>query len=109
MNPEEQQVQHQVITAIDAELPMQASFHLFRIKLAAYISGLINDDFEKLVRLLYRLDVSEKKLKTLLTTEVNTDTGNIIADLIIERQVQKIQTRKQFSQPDEAIPDEDKW
>ena len=109
MNPEEQQVQHQIITAIDAELPMQVSFHLFRIKLAAYISELINDDFEKLVRLLYRLDVSEKKLKTLLTTEVNADTGNIIADLIIERQLQKIQTRKQFSQPDEVIPDEDEW
>ena len=76
--------------------------------LANYINNLIKNDFEKLVSYLYRIDVSEPKLKSLLQQNPQEDAGNIIAALIIERQEQKIKTRGQFSQRDNDI-EEEKW
>jgi hypothetical protein len=37
------------------------------------------------------------------------DAATIIADLIIERQLQKIKSRRQFSRRDDNISEEDKW
>ena len=108
MNAEEKQVQQEIILSIGPGLLPQASYTIFREKLAAYIHVLIDQDFEKLVRILYRLDVNEKKLKALLA-EANTNSGLLISDLIIERQLEKIHTRKQFAEPKEDIPDEEKW
>jgi hypothetical protein len=58
--------------------------------LAAYVNELIMTNFERLVQLLYRIDVSEEKLKKLLRQNPESDAGMIIADLIIERQKQKL-------------------
>jgi hypothetical protein len=77
-------------------------------RLAIYINDLISNDFEKLISLLYRVDVSEKKLKNMLNENKDTDAGKIIADLIIERQAQKIKTRNEFKKRDN-INDDEKW
>jgi hypothetical protein len=53
--------------------------------LIAYINDCINHDFNKLVQLLYRIDVSENKLKTILQSHPNEDAANLIAAVIIER------------------------
>ena len=67
-------------------------------KLAIYINELIDKDFNKLVNLLYRIDISEKKLKIALQNEDKTiSSGKTIAKLIIERQLQKLEFRKKFS------------
>ncbi len=108
MNAEEKQVQQEIILSIGPGLLPEASYTIFREKLVAYIHVLIDQDFEKLVRILYRLDVNEKKLKALLV-KANADSGLLIADLIIERQLEKIHTRKQFAGSKEDIPDEEKW
>ena len=55
------------------------------------------------------MDVSEPKLKNLLANHPQADAGIIIAQLMIERQLQKIATRKQFRQKDNSINEEDKW
>ena len=78
------------------DLPENISFELLKEKLAAYINHLIQADFEKLVSLLYRIDVSENKLKYLLNENPGEDAGKIIAGLIIERQMQKIKFRRQY-------------
>lgn len=108
MNDAEQQVQHEIIQTIGSGMLPETSYNIFRGKLAAYINGLITQDFEKLINLLYRLDVSEQKIKTLLSA-TTADAGIVIADVIIERQLQKIKTRKQFNKPNEDIAEEDKW
>src|SRR5687768_7340636 len=77
--------------------------------LAERINELVNADFQKLVSILYRMDVSESKLKQLLTDNHGTDAGLIIADLMIERQDEKIKSRQQFSKRDENINDDEKW
>ncbi len=79
-----------------------------RNKLAENINHLIIHDFNKLVSLLYRVDVNEAKLKHLLKENPGSDAGNIIADLIIERQLQKIKSRNENRQ-ENNITDEDKW
>ena len=67
-------------------------------KLAIYINELIDKDFNKLVNLLYRIDISEQKLKIALQNEDKTiSSGRTIAKLIIERQLQKLEFRKKFS------------
>ena len=72
------------------------------------INDLINSDFQKLVSILYRMDVNEAKLKQLLTENPGTDAGIIIAELMIQRQEQKIRSR-QAHKPDENISDDEKW
>ena len=67
-------------------------------KLAIYINELIDKDFNKLVNLLYRIDISEQKLKIALQNQDKTiSSGKTIAKLIIERQLQKLEFRKKFS------------
>ncbi len=53
--------------------------------LIAYINDCINHDFNKLVQLLYRIDVSEQKLKTILQSHPNEDAAKLIAAVIVER------------------------
>jgi hypothetical protein len=69
-------------------------------QLSDYINQLILVNFERLVQLLYRIDVSEAKLKYLLKENPNEDAGRIIALLIIERQIQKIKFKKEMSESD---------
>jgi hypothetical protein len=80
-----------------------------REQLAAAINDCILTDFDKLLQLLYRLDIDEMKLRALLKDIPGQDAGLIIADLIVERQVQKIKSRQQFSRRDNDISEEDKW
>lgn len=66
-------------------------------KLAVYINKLIDKDFNRLVNLLYRIDISEEKLKLALQKEDKShSSGKTIAQLIIERQFQKLEFRKKF-------------
>lgn len=90
-------------------LPENISIEELQKQLAIHINHLIKNDFEKLIAYLYRVDVSEQKLKLLLQQFPGEDAGNIIAQLIIERQQQKIKTRQQFSQRDDSFNEEEKW
>jgi len=73
------------------------------------INDLINHDFEKLVRLLYRLDIDETKLRKTLHDHQQHNAGEMIADMIIERQLQKIKSRREFRQRDNNIDENEKW
>ena len=94
--------------SMEIDLPEDISFNQLKELLSAHINILIQSDFQKLVSILYRIDVSESKLKHLLNENPNYDASNIIADLIIERQLQKIKSRQQHHK-DENISDDEKW
>ncbi len=83
------------------------SFGELKKLLAQRIHFLINNEFRKLVQLLYRIDIDEVRLKQLLA-QSNEDAGMLIASLIIERQLQKIESRKKFNNIDD-ISEEEKW
>jgi hypothetical protein len=91
------------------DLPPHIPFSDLRLRLQAAVSGLIDTGFQQLVNILYRVDVNERKLKYLLQENVGTDAAVIIADLIIERQMEKIKARSTFSRQDDTISDEEKW
>ena len=91
------------------ELPEQISFNEIREELSKYINDLIVNDFQKLVSILYRIDISESRLKQLLQEENHEDAGKVIADLIIQRQLEKVKTRQQFKQTSENIDESEKW
>ena len=76
--------------------------------LKAAIDNLIVHDFGKLIQVLYMADVSEEKLKRLLSIHSATDAATIIANLLLERQLQKLRAKAAFpSQP--PATDEERW
>ncbi len=77
--------------------------------LAAEINDLILVNFERLIQLLYRIDVSEQRLKQLLKEHPDQDAGLLIARLIIERQAQKKKFMQEFSVNDADVPEEERW
>ena len=80
-----------------------------RAALAAHINNLILSDFNGLVQILYRMDINEFKLRELLSEKRDTDAGELIAGLMIARQIQKQESRELFSRRDPDISDEEKW
>ncbi|MEO6583506.1 MAG: hypothetical protein ABIO05_04240 [Ferruginibacter sp.] len=60
------------------------------------INHLIVNDFDKLIQILYRIDVSEAKLKNMLIENATEDAAKIITQLIIERQKEKIESRNRY-------------
>lgn len=94
--------------SLEISLPDSISLDELKQKLSSHINHLINHDFEKLVFYLYRIDVNESKMKRLLVQQDGENASALIADLIIERQLQKIESRKNTS-TDKNIPDEEKW
>ena len=100
----------QVLEEVSKELEVIVKDHsITKQILIGKINDLINTDFQKLVSILYRMDVSEIKLKELLTENPGTNAAIIIADLMIERQAEKIRSRQQFNKQDENISDEERW
>jgi len=79
-----------------------------RNKLISLINELINKDFHALLQLLYRIDVSEKKIRSYLEKN-QEDSAAVLADLIIERQLEKIESRKKFRGNNFSHDDEEKW
>jgi len=75
----------------------EEKFLAFRNLLIQRIDELIRTDFEKLKWILYRIDVSEKKLSEALKSS-EADAVTIMADMIIQRQLEKAESRKKFGE-----------
>jgi uncharacterized membrane protein YkgB len=84
------------------------SLHKLIKALSDSINHLITNDFSRFISILYRMDISEKRLQQLLKESVNTSAGDIIAEMIIKRQAEKIKTRKLFTDSN-IVSDEEKW
>ena len=95
------------LALIQPDLPEQTLAAL-RQQLTARIAYLIDHDFERLVRLLYAIDVDERGLKHLLQQQADKPAADLIADLMIERQLQKMAYRQQFKK-DITGTDEERW
>ena len=102
--------QHELIIAVNNELGLvlnASSIESLVEELAAHVNDLITRDFQKLIFLLYRVDVNEHKLKRILKENQGLNAGTTIAELIIERELQKIKSRKHFHNRD--TNEEEKW
>jgi hypothetical protein len=101
-----------LIQALNESLEVSLPASLNREELEALLAEMINDlilrDFSRLIQILYRVDVSEQKLKDLLKQYPNTTAGSIIAPLIIERQEKKIESRNSFGKHQRGS-NEERW
>ena len=89
-------------------LSSTASLDELKQALSTHVNYLINHDFEKLVNSLYRIDVNEEKMRYLLEQTEGENAASLIAELIIERQLQKMESRQQ-NKSEDNIPDDEKW
>ena len=76
---------------------------------AVHLNDMIVHEFPRLITALYRIDVSEQKVRQTLRENPMADAGKIIAHLIIERQKQKIKTRELFRSRDNDIDENERW
>lgn len=105
-----QKIQEYTLQLIEENNVSFNSFEEFRKFIIQKINNWINNDFEHLLYLLYRIDVHEDKVRKLLQEHKGENAAEIITDLIIERQRQKIETRKLFHvEKPSDISDEELW
>ena len=67
--------------------------------LAKRISEMIDHEFHNFVNTLYRMDIDEAKVKQALAKQPFSEALDEVAEMIIQRQIRKIITRKQYSSP----------
>jgi hypothetical protein len=77
--------------------------------LSAQINQLILHDFSRLLSILYRVDIPEKKLRQTLRDNPKADAGRVIAVMILERQKEKKKLREMFKRKDMDVDADEKW
>lgn len=80
--------------ADDSQLPMDLSYDRLVEKIASIVDQLVSKDPERFIWTLYRMDVSEPKVKAALGDHAIDDSCKVVAELIIERQIQRVKTRE---------------
>jgi hypothetical protein len=101
----ENDIREQLTTSTGFDLPETN----WKIRLIDEIQYLLQHDFHKLISILYRMDVSEGKLRGLLQENPETDAAEVIAALMIERAIQRQQTREQYGRKGTADDTEEPW
>ncbi|MEZ5007289.1 MAG: hypothetical protein R2753_03940 [Chitinophagales bacterium] len=101
MNTELSTLQNSVVQLLVSPNEVEAfdSYEQLRNWLIENIEWLLDHDFERLLSVLYRIDVSEIRVRKLIEQNEGEDAAGIMADLILERQAQKIESRKKYSTP----------
>lgn len=79
--------------------------------LCTRISWLLQHDFHRLIFLLYRVDLSEKKIREVLATSPGEDSAPLLTKLLLERLAEKARTRQEFGRKpgNDETDDEEKW
>lgn len=65
-------------------------------KLGMLVAYLLENDMHRLLNAMYRLDVSEAKFHDAMQAESKEEAISQIANLIIEREMQKVKTRLHY-------------
>jgi len=77
----------------NAESPYQELYS----QILPLIEELLNDDYPKLMAMLYRIDIDEEFLNRQLKATAHADTDEVITDLILKRELQKVIIRDMYS------------
>ena len=62
------------------------------------IAKLMNNHYERLLSVLYRIDVNEKSISEEIYRRNDEEPSSIITDLIIERELKKVVIRRHFKE-----------
>jgi hypothetical protein len=98
-------IRQELQTSTGIELP-EANW---KIRLFEEIEYLLQHDFHKLISILYRMDVSEGKLRGLLQSNPDCNAAEVIAAMMLERAAQRQQTKKDYSTKRDENDTEERW
>lgn len=85
------------IISKDFEISDNLSENQLREAMVDAFAYLIDNDFQKLIQILYKADVDQYELKKLLETVEGLSSAEVIADAYIARQMAKVETWKKYS------------
>lgn len=63
-----------------------------------FISKMLDNNYQKLLQILYRIDVNEKHISDAVQIHSGVELSKIITDLIIKRELQKVVIRNYYNQ-----------
>lgn len=91
---------YEIVTS-DKLIPVEEqSYEELERELASYLNNLLISDFNKLISILYRIDIAQEKAMAALAENAEKETaGETLARLIIERQLEKVITRRKYRKP----------
>ena len=98
-------IREQLRSAVGFDLPESN----WRIRLVDEIRHLLENDFHKLISILYRMDVSEGKLRGLLADNPNQEAAELIAALMLERAAERKQTKEEYGRKETEDDQEERW
>ncbi|WP_131537353.1 hypothetical protein [Pedobacter nototheniae] len=87
------------IISKDFDLEQNLSENQLQQAMVDAFAYLIDNDFPKLIQILYKADVDQYKLKELLENTEGLSSAEVIANAYINRQLAKIETWKKYSKP----------
>lgn len=67
--------------------------------LSIHVKYLLDNDMNTLLNILYRIDIPEEKVKQILHYSSPENMSNELAEVIIQRQKQKAETRLKYAKP----------
>ena len=85
------------IISKDFELDENLSENTLHEVMVNAFAYLVDNDFPKLLQILYKADVNQDNLKQLLANNINLTTAEVIANAYIMRQSEKIETWNRYS------------
>ena len=78
------------------QIQLSGDVEYLKKKLSTVISYLLDNDMEHLLRILYRIDVDEEKVKGTLSSGKVGELADLLAVLVIDRLQQKIYYRNKY-------------
>ena len=100
---------NEIVHIVNDSFSLQSNETNFVDFLTEKINFLIVNDFNKLIFILYRADINEQKLNRLLAENKKEDAGKIIAALFVQRQLEKIKSRKENIANSNNDSEEERW
>ena len=98
----------QMLAAVQLGIELKGRSNEWFNQLEEQIRHYLLHDFNRLVSILYRMDVSEAKLRSNIGS---MDSARVITTLLVERQIQRIRSRmnEQMSDDIEEEDGEERW
>jgi hypothetical protein len=81
----------------------QNAYQELTSQLVPVFEKLISEDKAKLMRILYKIDISEQKLEVTRRKHLSAKLSEVIAHLVVEREFQKVITRKLYSSGNSSL------
>lgn len=81
----------------DTELADALSIESLESRLTKVVQYLLDKDFQRLINIMYRIDLPESTFKQVLASEEPDKIANSLAKHILDRQLQKVALRQKYS------------